>query len=109
MSYIKNHNKPYFLNSAFPPNLKFGSKNVSAILVPHAGSAFVKEILDFAFDKIDISSFNKVILLTTNHSTRDNFQMDNPIQRIKLNKISGIPTNSAFSNANTPIYQSFRI
>jgi len=96
MSYIKNHNKPYFLNSAFPPNFKFGSKNVSAILVPHAGSAFVKEILDFAFDKINISPFNKVILLTTNHSTRDNFQMDNPIQRIKLNQISGIPTNPAF-------------
>ena len=96
MSYIKNHNKPYFLNSAFPPNFQAGSKNVSAILVPHAGSAFVKEILDFAFDKIDISLFNKVILLTTNHSTRDNFQMDNPIQRIKLNQISGIPTNPAF-------------
>ncbi len=75
MSYIKNHNKPYFLNSTFPPNFKTGSKNVSAILTPHAGSAFVKEILDFAFDKIDISPFNKVILLTTNHSTRDNFQI----------------------------------
>ena len=96
MSYIKNHNKPYFLNSAFPPTFQTGSKNVSALLVPHAGSAFVKEILDFAFDKIDISPFNKVILLTTNHSTRDNFQMDNPIQRIKLNQIRGIPTNPAF-------------
>ena len=96
MSYIKNHNKPYFLNSAFPPTFQTGSKNVSALLVPHAGSAFVKEILDFAFDKIDISPFNKVILLTTNHSTRDNFQMDNPIQRIKLNHIRGIPTNPAF-------------
>jgi uncharacterized protein (TIGR00296 family)/AmmeMemoRadiSam system protein B len=96
MSYIKNHNKPYFLNSAFPPNFQTGSKNVSALLVPHAGSAFVKEILDFAFNKIDISAFNKVILLTTNHSTSDNFQMNNPIQRIKLNQIRGIPTNPAF-------------
>ena len=96
MSYIKNHNKPYFLNSAFPPNFKTGSKNVSALLVPHAGSAFVKEILDFAFDKINITPFNKVILLTTNHSTSDNYQMDNPIQRIKLNQIRGIPTSPAF-------------
>ncbi len=96
MSYIKNHNKPYFLNSTFPPNFKTGLKNVSALLVPHAGSAFVKEILDFAFDKIDISAFNKIILLTTNHSTSDNFQMDNPIQRIKLNQISGIPTSQTF-------------
>ena len=96
MSYIKNHNKPYFLNSAFPPNFKTGSKNVSALLVPHAGSAFVKEILDFAFDKINITPFNKVILLTTNHSTSDNYQMDNPIQRIKLNQIRGIPTSQPF-------------
>jgi uncharacterized protein (TIGR00296 family)/AmmeMemoRadiSam system protein B len=96
MSYIKNHNKPYFLNSTFPPNFKTGSKNVSALLVPHAGSAFIKEILDFAFDKIDISPFNKIILLTTNHSTSDNFQMDNPIQRIKLNQICGIPTSPSF-------------
>ena len=96
MSYIKNHNKPYFLNSAFPPTFQTGSKNVSALLVPHAGSAFVKEILDFAFDKIDISPFNKVILLTTNHSTSENFQMDNPIQKIKLNQIRGIPTNRTF-------------
>jgi uncharacterized protein (TIGR00296 family)/AmmeMemoRadiSam system protein B len=96
MSYIKNHNKPYFLNSSFPPNFKTGSKNVSALLVPHAGSAFVKEILDFAFDKINIKSFNKVILLTTNHSTSDNYQMDNPIQRIKLNQIRGIPTSPIF-------------
>jgi len=96
MSFIKNHNKPYFLNSNFPPNFQTGSKNVSALLVPHAGSAFVKEILDFAFDKIDISPFNKVILLTTNHSTSDNFQMDNPIQRIKLNQIRGIPTSPSF-------------
>ncbi len=96
MSYIKNHNKPYFLNSAFPPNFQAGSKNVSALLVPHAGSAFVKEILDFAFDKIDISPFNKVILLTTNHSTSENFQMDNPIQKIKLKQIHGIPTNPSF-------------
>jgi uncharacterized protein (TIGR00296 family) len=96
MSYIKNHNKPYFLNSTFPPNFQAGLKNVSALLVPHAGSAFVKEILDFAFDKIDISPFNKVILLTTNHSTRENFQMDNPIQKIKLNQIRGIPTSSTF-------------
>jgi uncharacterized protein (TIGR00296 family)/AmmeMemoRadiSam system protein B len=96
MSYIKNHTKPYFLNSAFPPTFQTGSKNVSALLVPHAGSAFVKEILDFAFNKIDISPFNKVILLTTNHSTRDNFQMDNPIQKIKLNQIRGIPTNPTF-------------
>ena len=44
MSYIKKHNKPYFLNSAFPPNFQTGSKNVSALLVPQAGSAFVKEI-----------------------------------------------------------------
>lgn len=96
MSYIKNHNKPYFLNESFPPNFKTGSKNVSSLLVPHAGSAFVKEILDFAFDKINIKPFNKVILLTTNHSTRDNFQMDNPIQRIKLNQIRGIPTSQPF-------------
>lgn len=96
MSYIKNHNKLYFLNSASPPNFQTGSKNVSALLVPHAGSAFIKEILDFAFDKIDISPFNKVILLTTNHSTSDNFQMDNPIQKIKLNQIRGIPTSPSF-------------
>ena len=96
MSYIKNHNKLYFLNSAFPPNLKFGLKNVSAILVPHAGSVFVKEILDFTFNKINISPFNKVILLTTNHSTSDNCQMDNSIQRIKLNQIRGIPTSPSF-------------
>lgn len=96
MSYIKNHTKPYFLNSAFPPTFQTGSKNISALLVPHAGSAFVKEILDFAFDKIDITTFNKVILLTTNHSTRDNFQMDNPIQKIKLNQIRGIPTSQSF-------------
>jgi uncharacterized protein (TIGR00296 family)/AmmeMemoRadiSam system protein B len=96
MSYIKNHNKPYFLNSASPPNFQTGSKNVSALLVPHAGSAFLKEILDFAFDKIDISPFNKIILLTTNHSTSDNFQIDNPIQKIKLNQIRGIPTSPSF-------------
>ena len=58
MSYIKNHNKPYFLNSAFLPNFQTGSKNVSALLVPHAGSAFVKEILNFAFDKINIEPKN---------------------------------------------------
>ena len=58
MSYIKNHNKPYFLNSKSPPTFQTGSKNVSALLVPHAGSAFVKEILDFAFDKINIEPKN---------------------------------------------------
>ncbi len=96
MSYIKNHNKPYFLNESFPPNFQIGSKNVSALLVPHAGSAFIKEIVDFTFDKINIAPFNKVILLTTNHSTSDNFQMDNPIQHIKLNQIRGIPTSRSF-------------
>lgn len=96
MSYIKNHNKPYFLNSNSLPNFQTGSKNVSALLVPHAGSAFVKEIIDFAFNKIDISPFNKVILLTTNHASSENFQMDNPIQKIKLNQIRGIPTSQSF-------------
>jgi len=96
MSFIKNHTKPYFLNSNFPPNFQTGSKNASALIVPHAGSAFVKEILDFAFNKIDIIPFNKVILLTTNHSTSENFQMDNAIQKIKLNQIRGIPTSPSF-------------
>ena len=106
MSYIKNHNKSYFLNSTVPPNFQTGSKNISALLVPHAGSSFIKEILDFAFDKINIKPFNKVILLTTNHSTRNNFQIDNPIQSIKLNQIHGIPTSPTFSNVNR--YKSLR-
>lgn len=79
MTYIKKSQ-----DETYPPNFKFGSKNVSALLVPHAGSKFVKEILDFVFDKINIKRFNKIILLTTNHSTRDNLQ------------ISGIPVDSNF-------------
>ena len=96
MSYIKNHNKQYFLDETYLPNFKLGRKNVSAILLPHAGSHFVKEIFDFAFNKINIKPFNKIILLTTNHYTNNNVQMDNIIKKIKLNKIDGIPIDSDF-------------
>jgi len=47
-------------------------KKVNAILLPHAGLYYVKQIMDYIFDNIDFDNIDNIILLSTNHFTNEN-------------------------------------
>ncbi len=92
---INNHIKKSFIDLNVIPNFNFGQKDTSAILIPHAGSFFIKYILDYVFNDIK-KDFEEIVLLTTNHNTNNNYVLDvdniiynkaNPKINIKVNKI----------------------
>ena len=47
-------------------------KKVNAILLPHAGLFYVKQIMDYIFDNIDFDNIVNIILLSTNHFSNEN-------------------------------------
>ena len=59
----------------------FGSnvikKNINAILLPHAGIYYIKQIMDYIFNNIDFDNIDKIILLSTNHFRDDNLYFSN--------------------------------
>jgi len=69
---LKNHDKPYFLDIHRPIQTKVGSKQVDAMILPHAATPYVHEILSLAFDYCPI--YDRIILFTTNHSTPYNYE-----------------------------------
>ncbi len=68
---IKSHKKPYFLNLSINHDYDFGNKNTRAMIVPHAGSEFINQLLTYSFN--NINKFSKVLLLTTNHIDNNNY------------------------------------
>lgn len=92
-----------FIDPLYPPDFIFGNKNIRAIILPHAGSRFVKEIMDYIFNGINCNTFDRIILLSTNHNDSENYEFDSYedvniaehsiqsvkpyIDRIKQNKI----------------------
>jgi uncharacterized protein (TIGR00296 family) len=65
------HKKPYFLNLSIDHDFYFNNKNIRAMIVPHAGSEFINQLLTYSFNNIKV--FSKVLLLTTNHIDNNNY------------------------------------
>jgi AmmeMemoRadiSam system protein B len=93
---INNHKKKSFIDLNIKPDFNFGQKNTQSILIPHAGSFFIKSILDYVFSDIK-KDFEEIVLLTTNHNTNNNYILNvdniiynkaNPKINIKVNKIN---------------------
>ena len=93
---INNHIKKSFIDLNHIPNFNFGQKDTQAILIPHAGSFFIKQILDYVFSDIK-KDFEEIVLLTTNHNPNNNYILNvdniiynkaNPKINIKVNKIN---------------------
>lgn len=68
---IKSHKKPYFLNESIIHEFNFGNKNTRAMIVPHAGSEFINQLLTYAFN--NIKKYSNILLLTTNHIDANNY------------------------------------
>lgn len=96
---LSDHSKISFLDKNAKTNFKFGKKEVSALFLPHAGSTYVRSILDYIFSDIDITNFDNVLLLTTNHSSKHNYQSS--FDTIKFNditiKLKQIQSNNSIS------------
>jgi predicted class III extradiol MEMO1 family dioxygenase len=81
---IKLHKKPYFLDLSINHNYNFGNKNTRAMIVPHAGSEYINQLLTYSFN--DINKFSKVLLLTTNHIDNNNYSHSSfPISNTVIN------------------------
>jgi uncharacterized protein (TIGR00296 family)/AmmeMemoRadiSam system protein B len=103
---INNHKKKLFIDLNVEPSFNFGQKDMSAILIPHAGSFFIKDILDYVFSNIK-KDFEQIVLLTTNHNTNNNYVLNvdniiynkaNPKINIKVNKIDNTKIASDISH-----------
>ncbi len=68
---LSNHTKPYFLNRSINHDYYFGNKNTRAMIVPHAGSEFINQLLTYSFN--NITKYSKILLLTTNHIDSNNY------------------------------------
>ncbi len=66
--------KPGFLNLDIPHDFNFGNKNTRALILPHAGSEYINDVLSYAFS--DIKKYSKILLLTTNHHNSNNYSLD---------------------------------
>ena len=55
------------------------------MILPHAGTFFIKDTLDYCFDQIDKNNFDRIILLSTNHYDNNNYILPNNIDKIKYN------------------------
>jgi AmmeMemoRadiSam system protein B len=94
-NFIKEHPKLEFIDSSYGPNFKFGSKNTSAIIVPHAGSKYIKNILDYVFSDIN-NNFKFIVLLTTNHYDNNSYQMVKETEYIKILQSNNIIKNDSY-------------
>jgi len=96
---INLHPLRYFTNVDWIPRFKFGNKNTNAIILPHAGLDIVYPIFEYAFSNIK-KQYDKIVILSTNHRSDQNFQSTfNIIGRpyIKLEMIADIKIdNEAF-------------
>lgn len=72
--FLKNKILLNFINNDYLPNFNIGKKNISAMILPHAGSMYVKDIMDYIFSEIDIDLFDNILLITTNHNNNNNYQ-----------------------------------
>ncbi len=64
-----------FIDPSYPPDFNFGNKNTLGLLLPHAGSKYIKSIMDYTFSDINIDNFKKIIILSTNHHNKDNYEI----------------------------------
>ena len=80
----KNQHQLKLTDTNSPPALKFGHKNTRSMILPHAGSKYVKDTLDYAFANIS-NTFTSIILLTTNHYDTKNYQYNLPLLSPRLN------------------------
>lgn len=72
---VDNHSKSHFVDQSEHIAINRGRKRISACIVPHAGSKYVKPVMDYVFSEIDTSSINNVVLLTTNHHDSNNYHL----------------------------------
>jgi len=68
---LNNHSKLYFLDSINP--IKYGNKIIKAILLPHASNKYINSIIYPIFNGINLDSFDKILILTTNHNSKKNY------------------------------------
>ncbi len=55
------------------------------MILPHAGTFFIKDTLDYCFNQINKNIFNRIILLSTNHYDNNNYILPNNINKIQYN------------------------
>jgi len=70
---INLHTKKYFLDLTILPEIQFSKTNVRALILPYAGSIYVKPIMDYCFSLLNNNNFTKILLLTTNHNNQNNY------------------------------------
>jgi AmmeMemoRadiSam system protein B len=70
---LNTHTKRFFIDIDFEPTFKFGNKNSDRLILPHAGTKIIRSIFEHVFSNIR-RDFKRIILLSTNHSNRKNYQ-----------------------------------
>ena len=85
--------------------LKGGNnKNINAMILPHAGLYYIKSILDYMFNDLNLYKYNKIILLSTNHFNHNNTLYTSYEEfKQKSQEHSPISVQSYIDNHNIPI------
>lgn len=81
---LNSHEKISFIDFNILPNFEFGNKQISSLVLPHAGSLFVKDIMLYCFDQMNKDKFDKIVLLSTNHINSNNYILPKNITEIKF-------------------------
>lgn len=82
---LNSHSKHFFVDIDLEPIFKFGGKNSDRLILPHAGTGIVHSIFEHVFSNIR-RDFKRILLLSTNHSGRKNYQSSfKSISKPKIN------------------------
>jgi len=77
------------------PKITFGNKNVSCLLLPHAGSIYVEDVMKSTFFGIR-PDYKSIIILTTNHIDNENYQPEDDFKwNLQIFHLDGIPKNNS--------------
>jgi len=89
---IHKHPKKFFLDENVS-KIKFKNRNIQAILLPHAGHSFIKNIIELSFCNIR-PNYLYIVLLTTNHIDKNNYQPNSTIDNVKILSLDDVEKNN---------------
>ena len=103
--------KMFFLSKfEIKKSYKFNN-NLKAILVPHAGLSYSGEIAQWAYNFINWNNYDKVILLSTHHSSgnyipeSDTFTLNNKVYKLNNLNLNINKSDDKFSNEHSWLVQ----
>jgi len=88
---IYKHPKKSFMSNNIS-KIKFGNKHIYAILLPHAGHTFIKNIIYLSLYNIQ-PIYDYIVLLTTNHIDHNNYQPESSFDDLKILNLDNIEKN----------------